>query len=299
MKGLRFVSGDEALRTEDGLRIKRQVVMAVRRKFKGRMLFKSLPPALGVGVSVFGYDTLSEVSDASLDYAWPGPENKDIINLARSTVAIPNLHKEAEINKIDLKASVDGGAPLNITNVISQAYKVALLENAIIIDGFTRDGTTYEIQGLYQAAGNDYAVASDWGTPANIITSINGAIDLMMADNYEHPFNLTLNSTQWGQLQPLIGSTNRSYYKWVEEALNGPNNEGGGRGKIRIDASVVAGTGLLSVVDNEGQFDYIRAEDYTTYLKILEKTENLFARVYVRGLPIVYNSVSLCKLSNI
>ena len=299
MKGLRFVSGDEALRTEDGLRIRKNVIMTVRRQFKGRMLFKSLPPALGVGVSVFGYDTLSEVSDASLDYAWPGPENKDIINLARSTVAIPNLHKEAEINKIDLRASMDGGQPLNITNILSQAYKVAMLENAIIIDGYSRDGTTYEIQGLYQAAGNDYAVASNWGVPANIITSINGAIALMLASNYQHPFNLTLNSTQWVELQPLIGSTSKSYFEWVIKALNGPNNEGGGRGKIRIDASIVAGTALMSVVDNEGQFDYIRAEDYTTYLKILEKTENLFARVYVRGLPIVYNAVSLCKLSNI
>lgn len=301
MKPLRFVGGDVALTAEQGRKIKTEVVFAARRKCVGRRLFTYMPEPLGIGYEEFGYDTLSEVSAATLGFVWPGAGNKDIINLARTVVNIPVLKKEAEINKIKLAASQQRGTPLRTSNIVSQAYRVALLEDAMIINGYTNDGVTYEIQGLYQAAGQSYGVASDWGTPANIITSINGVIALLLAPGVEHqyPFNLTINSTQFTQLLPLIGSTNVSYFDWVLKALNGPQNEGKSRGKILMSNTIPAGTGLLSIVDHLGSFDYIRAEELTTYLTILQESENLFARVYIRALPVVYDANSLGQLTTI
>ena len=299
MRPLRFVGGDVALTAEQGRKIKSEVVFAARRRAVGRRLFTSMPEPLGIGYEEFGYDTMSEVSEASLGFVWPGAGNKDIINLARTTVNIPILKKEAEINKIKLAASQQRGTPLRTSNIVSQAYRVARLEDDLIIDGYSADGTTYEINGVYQAAGNSYAVASDWAVVANIITSINGIIALLLADEYWYPFNLTINSAQFVELLPLIGSTNVSYFDWVKKALNGPNNEGGNRGQILMSNAIAAGTGLVSVVDHLGEFDYIRAEELTTYLTILQESENLFARVYLRALPVVYNANSLGQLTSI
>lgn len=249
-----------------------------------------VPPPLGEGVQVFGYDTLTEVSDARIDYQWPGAESKDIINLARATVAIPNIHKETEINKLDLAASRMSGRPLNLSNVESVSYKVALMEDALIINGWSRDGTTYEISGLYQGAGNDEATDLPWGTKANIETSINNAVALMLADSITPPYNLTLHPTQYAQTLALIASTARSYRDWIREAIEG---------EVFMSAALADGDGLLSKVNAEGMFEYVLAEDLSVYEAVIQKSGNLFCKVYVRGLPVIYDANACCKLSAI
>ena len=289
MKSLRQVGLDEVLTTEQGQQIREAAVHAARRQMVARKLLPIKGP-LGAGVQVFGYDNLTEVSDARIDLSWPGAESKDIINLARATVAIPNIHKETEINKLDLAASRMSGTPLNLSNVESVSYKVALLEDALIINGWSRDGTNYDINGLYQGAGLDESTSLDWGTKANIETSINNAIGLMLAQNIIPPYNLTLHPTQYGQTLALIASTSRSYRNWIREAI-----EGG----VFMSAALAAGSGLLSKANTEGMFEYVLAEDLSVYEAVIQKSGNLFVKVYVRGIPVIYDANALCKLSAI
>ena len=289
MKSLRQVGLDEVLTTEQGQQIREAAVHAARRQMVARKLLPIKGP-LGAGVQVFGYDNLTEVSDARIDLSWPGAESKDIINLARATVAIPNIHKETEINKLDLAASRMSGTPLNLSNVESVSYKVALLEDALIINGWSRDGTNYDINGLYQGAGLDESTSLDWGTKANIETSINNGIGLMLAQNIIPPYNLTLHPTQYGQTLALIANTSRSYRNWIREAI-----EGG----VFMSAALAAGSGLLSKANTEGMFEYVLAEDLSVYEAVIQKSGNLFVKVYVRGIPVIYDANALCKLSAI
>lgn len=289
MKPLRQVGLDEVLTAEQGQLIREAAVMAARRQMIARKLLPIKGP-LGEGVQVFGYDTLAEVSDARIDLSWPGAESKDIINLARATVAIPNIHKETEINKLDLAASRMSGTPLNLSNLESVSYKVALLEDALIINGWSRDGTNYDINGLYQGAGNDESTSLDWGTKANIETSINNAVALMLADSITPPYNLTLHPTQYAQTLALIANTARSYRDWIREAIEG---------EVYMSAALTDGNGLLSKVNAEGMFEYVLAEDLSVYQAVIIKSGNLFCKVYVRGLPVIYDSNALSKLSAI
>jgi uncharacterized linocin/CFP29 family protein len=289
MKSLREVGLDEVLTPEQGQKIREAAVHAARRQLVARKLLP-VPPPLGEGFQVFGYDTVTDVSDARIDFSWPGAESRDIVNLARTTVAIPNIHKETEINKLDLASSRMSGTPLNLSNVESVSYKVALLEDALIINGWSRDGTTYEINGLYQGAGNDESTSLDWGTKANIETSINNAIALMLADSIHPPYNLTLHPTQYAQTLALIASTARSYRDWIREAIEG---------EVHMSAALTDGNGLLSKVNAEGMFEYVLAEDFSVYNAAIVKSGNLFVKVYVRGLPVIYDANALCKLSAI
>lgn len=290
MNKLRFVGADEPLTTEQGQYILDRVVFAARRELVGRRL---LPiRKIDAGTATFGYDTLTEVADAAIDIAWPGRETLDLVNLARETVAVPTIHKEFLINKLDLAASRLSGTPLNTTTAESAGYKVGLEEDRLVILGYSRDGTNYDINGLYNAAGNSEATDLDWGTAANIATSINNTVALLMADNIFPPYNLCLNPTQYNQAAVFVSGTAVPYLTWIKERI---------MGEIYPTATITAGTGMMTKANPIGMFEYVVAEDFTVETEVQSAREGsgLFGRVYARGLPVVYDSNAICKMTTI
>jgi uncharacterized linocin/CFP29 family protein len=292
MDTLRYVGVDEPLTTEQGAFIKQRAVFAARRAFVARKLFGTAIRKIDAGSQTFGYDTLTEVSNAALDFQWPGRETQDIVNLARTTVGIPNLHKEFEINKLDLAASNQTGTPINTSTAESAAYKVALLEDTLLILGYTADGTNYDINGLYNAAGNTFGGAT-WGTGTNIPLSINGVIAVLLTDNIMPPYNLTLHPDQYVETRVLIANTAVSYLQWITESLGG--------GSVFVTPTIAAGTGMMTKANPDGMFEYVMAEDITTETEVLSKQlgNNLFGRVYSRGLPVVYDSNAIGTITGI
>lgn len=295
MNKFRNVGRDEPLTAEQGQYILDRVVFAARRELIGRRLMPIRK--IDAGTATFGYDTLTEVADAQIDIAWPGRESLDIVNLTRTPVAIPTIHKEFLINKLDLAASRQTGTPLNTTNAESAGYKVGLAEDSLLILGYTKDGTTYDINGLYNAAGNSEATASTWdddpgAAATGIPHSINTAIAALMATNIFPPYNLTLNPVQYNQAAVFIANTAVPYLTWIKERIGG---------EIYPTASIAAGTGMLTKANPVGMFEFVVAEDFTveTEIQTAREGSGLFGRVYVRGLPIVYDSYAICKLTDL
>ena len=72
-------------------------------------------------------------------------------------------------------------------------------------------------------------------------------------------------------------------------------------GEIFVTPTITAGTGMMTKANPVGMFEYVVAEDLTVETEILSKKagENLFGRVYVRGLPVVYDSNAICKMTTI
>ena len=289
MNTLRYVGRDEPLTTEQGLAVRQAAVEAARRNFIGRKLFGNSIKKIDSAAQVWGYDTKTNVSDASLDYTWPGRMSLDAINLARTTVAIPNLHKEFELNKLDVAASNMTGEPLNTSQVSSTTYKVGYLEDSMLINGYSADGTVYEINGLYKAAGNTKAGA-DWATATNIPLTINGAISALMDDNILPPYNVVLPAEQFGYTLVFVANTAVSYLQWIKEIC---------QGEVYMSPVLTTGTGLMTKADPEGLFEYVLAEDLTTETETTSIKEggNLFGRVYVRGLPLIYDTNAACTMT--
>ena len=283
---------DEELSTEQGKFIRQKAVEAALRQFVGRKLFgaNGVFGPLGEGVTTYAYDTRTRGAGARTDWGWPGAESKDAQNLNRSTVSIPLHHQEFEINKLDLAASRLNGTPLNMSKVEMASYDVALQEDKMILLGWSRDGSTYEINGLYNAAGNDENTHYDWATKANIELSITKAMALLLADNIPPPYNTTLHPTQFSLANALIANTGVSYLEMIRKWTGG---------EVFVTPGMTAGLGLMSKADPQGLFELVVAEDLTVFTDILEKRHNLFGKVYIRDLPVVYDSNALCKLSNI
>ena len=296
MNSLRYVGTvDNTLTTEQGQYIAAQAKEAARRVFQGRKLFASAVRKIDSGAQTYGYDTLTHGNGAAFDYTYPGKQSLDAVNLTRSTVAIPNIHKEFHISKLDLASSRMTGTPLNTTQAESAAYKVAYAEDSMLINGWSQDGTTYEVSGLYQAAGNSEASSLDWAgnTYANIVTSINATKALLRADNILPPYNLVIHPDQATQADTLISSTAVSYRDWIERQLEG--------GAVYVTPAITAGTGLMCAANPNGAFEYVVAEDISTVTETesVKDGEGLFGRVYVRALPVVYDSNAICKMTTI
>lgn len=290
MNRLRYVGVDEPLTTEQGKYILDRVVYAARRELIGRRLMPIRK--IDSSTQTFSYDTLTEAANAAIDIAWPGRETLDIVNLTRSNVAVPSIHKEFIINKLDLAASRLSGTPLNTTTAESAGYKVGLEEDTLLILGYSRDGTNYDINGLYNAAGNSEATSLDWGTAANIATSVNNTVALLMTDNIFPPYNLVVNPTQYNQAAVFVANTAVPYLTWIKDRIGG---------EIYPSATITAGTGMMTKANPIGLFEFVVAEDFTVSTEVMTQREGegLFGRVYVRGLPVVYDSNAICKMTTI
>ena len=288
MKQLRYVGRDEPLQVEQGLTLLPSAIKIARRDFIGRKLLpiRYIDPA----TQTFGYDVLTEMSAARIDSKYPGRETLDIVNLSRTPVNIPTLHKEFEIPKADLDSSRITGLPLNTTYSDAATYQVGLLEDQMLMVGTTTQGVI--INGLYNGAGNSDATNYDWATPTDIITSINAAMALMATDHVYRPYNLLIPPEQDGYLAVLVNDGPSTYYDWVKKRIGGD---------IFVSEGMTTGTGLLSKANPVGLFEYIVAEDLNvkTEQENLRAGEGLFGKVYVRGLPVIYNSNALCKLTDL
>jgi uncharacterized linocin/CFP29 family protein len=292
MNTLRHVGIDNNLTAEQGLYLEAAVKEAARRNMKGRMLFGSNVRKIDSGAQSYKYNKITHGSAAAFDYTYPGKMSLDQIDVQPTTVAIPNIHKEFQINKLDLESSRMSGTPLNTTEAESKTYTVATGEDNLLIQGWSQDGTNYDINGLYQSAGNSDATSLNWGTAANIATSIQNGLALLDADNINGPFNLSLNSTQYSETLAVIANTAVTYRQWIKEQIGG---------QIISSPAMTTGTGMLTPVNPNGAFEYVIAEPITlkTEVESVKEGEGLFGRVYVRGLPVVYDANAICKLTDI
>ena len=270
--------------------IKDAIVFTARKQAVARKIINTRNISGGIGVQQWTYDTANEVSDALLTYQFTDTA-EDWIELTRTDVPIPLLHKEYRISRRDLAAAARGGFGISTATVSSAAYKVMNLENQLILNGFAADGTNYDIKGLYQSAGNSTA-GSDFGT-GNPLESVAAAIDKMQADNITGPYNLILNPTQYMELATsILGSgAGEREIAMVKEILEG--------GNIYSTSFQPAGTGMLLADASAGFFEMIVAQDMTTETEVLQKSKDLWGRVYECVIPVVYDANAICKLTTI
>jgi len=246
-----------------------------------------------LGIQTWIYDKVSEVSDAELSWALT-EIGEDVIGRSRASINIPVIHKEFKVNARDLEVARNNGFPIDTHTAESAAYKVTHLENQIVMSGYSADGTTYEVNGLYKSAGNTYSGAADFATAGKAMSAVSGAIELMMEDLMMPPYNLVLNPAQYVQLSAsILGSgAGADEMPKVEKMLGG--------GRIIVTPYQDAGTGmLLTAPGNGNHHELLIAKDMSVKTLLEPKTEDLWGRVFEAVVPIVYDANSICKLTTI
>jgi len=277
---------------ETYMKIKEGIVKNARKHSIARQIIGVRPLNAGVGLQQWTYDTLTEVSDAQITYAFT-ETGEDVADFGRSHVPIPVIHKEFRIGYRDIVAAQRGGYPLQASTADSASYKVMLQENAMLLNGYSADGSTYDIKGLYQSAGNSESTSKDFGTPGNAMAKVQLAITELIADDIYGPYNLVLNPTQFMELAVSVlgsGAGDREI-NMVRELLEG--------GQIYSTPFQTVDTGMLLAQPGSGFFEAVMPVDMTVRTETLQKSRDEWGQVYECIVPVIYDADAICKLTAI
>lgn len=286
-----------------------QVTDVARQMIIGRNLIALAPGSpLGFGVQKIDFHALVDMSAAEISMKLS--ENSDVIGLTNDSLPIPVIHKEFEIDRRDLASSKRSGMPLDTTSAEASAELVAVEEDTLILQGWAPDGSTYDFDGLYQAANNDYSTSKDFGTAGNATLALKGSIALLLADKIYPPYNMTLNSVQWSEiLAPRSTSSDRTEMDVLKDMLAGGDGSGArtqvtgvggtGGGNLFVSDVITDGTGLVSAAPNTRYADLVIAADLQTEFETLQKSKNVFGRVFESMIPRIKQPNAFCKMSNI
>jgi len=272
--------------------MREQIVQTARKTNIARTLMPARLISGGIGTQQYSYDTLTEVSDAIFNYEFD-KNSEDVIGRSRTHAPIPVLSKDYRISRRDMVAAANGNYDLNALTANSAAYKVTNLENQMVINGYSRDGSTYDVKGLYQSAGNSYSDSADFGTAGNALTAVQAALNLLYADNIDTNFNLILNPTQYLELATSIfGSSNEGEREMpmVEDLIGG---------RIIRTTWQTAGTGMLVAEPTGGFYELLVAQDLTNEMEETPLVHDMYGRVYECVLPVIYEPNAICTLTTI
>ena len=234
-------------------------------------------PIGGIGVQQWSYDKTEEMSEALVSYQFIDLA-EDSVGFDRGHIAIPLIQKEFRVGRRDLASATKGGYPITTTNSNAAAYQVTNIENQMVINGYSRDGKSYEIKGLLNSAGIEVTDSYDAATPGNFAKATALAIENAMANEIYGPFEWTINPQQWTQLGISLWTGGKSELEMVEKLVS----------NVRVTNWIPAGHGMFTGGQSNSQYELIVAQDMTVETEILQKSKDLWGRIYESLVPVVY-----------
>lgn len=287
MEGISGRGINAQIRAEEYRYLDKGIFFAAREGRVARTLLGSPLGPLGLGDTKYTHDTMTEMGDAIISMQFE--DHMDGVDYSEASVIIPLIQENFFITRRNLAASRKYGRPLDNANALSAAYKILQKEETYLLQGWTRDGTTYEVEGLEQKAGNSYTTSKDFGTPGNPIAAVSGAMALLRIDNILPPYNLILYPTQYQELVGSIFTGGVDEFKKVKEMIGG---------EILASANVTTDDGILMSTPGRGHYQLIMGQDLTTEYYDREG-KGTFSRVYEALGIVVYDANSICTITNI
>lgn len=278
-----------------------QMVDPLRQMLVGRQLFAKVVN-LPVGKYNVDYLSMSEMGAAMITMAKPDPAiARDAINSTLTNVPLCWIAKGYKIERATFDAFSSEGIALDTASMLSAAQVCSQKEDDLLIQGWAPDGSTYEIKGLYQSAGNDFSTTKDFGTYGNATDAVAGAKALIRADSVHGVnFNLVLNPVQYGELE---ASEYNGIQEWpnimriINSVANAP------KGQIIESVDLTAGNGMLSPVDTTGRLmDLIVGQDYENDLGVdsrSPKNSPIYGALSACLRPRIKQANAIGKLSDI
>lgn len=279
-----------------------QMVSPMRRRLVGRKLFakvRTFPEG------TFNVDrvNIAEMGDATINYQMPD-ESSDVDNIDPSITneKLAVISKRYKIPYAMVQSYLSKGIAIDNAAMLSAAYVCAAKENDLLIQGWKPNGSTYEINGLYNAAGNDYSTTKDFGTFGNATDAVAGAMALLLADGVEGVnFNLVLNPVQATELDASRSANGVPEKPDVLRQLNPVADSP--PGSILYSSAMTAGKGMMVPVDPDGgMIDLVVGMDFQNIPGTDSKMGSIspyYMTVVGVVLPRIKQANSISKLSDI
>lgn len=275
------------------------LVEPLRRTLVGRRLVPVTPP-VGFGVSSVDWSTITEMGEGMVSYAF-NSSNQDTVGASLTSSKVPVYWKDYTVDRRMFEGFKVNGQNIDDTAALSAAYVAAYAEDAAIINGVSRDSSAYDINGLYQGAGNTDATALAWSTTGNATISVANAYALLAADNVpvgdNVPFNLVAHPTPYMNLLKSRSANGVREYPEVKEMLHG--------GEIIMSNAMPAATDALmlpaaSILKPYVDF-YLTADWQTEHGVDSEHpdTGDISGRVFSAGILRIKQSNAICTMTDV
>ena len=246
-------------------------------------------PIGGIGVQQWSYDKTGEMSEALVSFQFLETA-EDVVSFSRDHISIPVIQKEFRIDRRDLEAARNGTYPITTVNSDAAAYQITNIENEMVINGYSTDGTNYEIKGLMQSAGLEVTTTYDFATPGNALKSVSEGISKLMENEIYGPYNLSLNPTQYMELATSVYTGGVIELNMVEKLLGGT---------ILVNNWIPADEGMITTYPQKQFYELVIAQDMTVETEILTKSKALWGRLYECIVPVIYQPKSILRLNSI
>jgi uncharacterized linocin/CFP29 family protein len=203
-------------------------------------------PLGGLGVLVSQYETVSDMTAASVNMAAEADDEEDRLDYNLIGVPIPIISKSFRIDIRSLAASRQSGGMLDTTHVDTATRKVSEMLEQILFTGSALVQRGNAIYGyLNHPSRNTVGGGADWGTATNIIPNVTAMIGALIGDNMFGPYQMYLHPDQYIQTMALVASTTQPILRTLEQL------PGMGAGSIKPSNNVPAGQAVLVAMSRD------------------------------------------------
>ena len=280
----------------------KELVEPLRRKLVGRKLLAEDTSKRATGKYAIDIDTIAEMSPGEITYSLDEiGVSSDMLQVTTARKQIPIPHKSFTIPRQEYLAFKDEGKAIDAAGAVSAAYVAGKMEDAMIINGWAPDGTNYEVEGLYEAAGSSAAGAT-WATAGNCIKGVQKAISVLENLGVSGPYHLLLHKDQAAELRGNVLTGSGREIKQVLEMMNNDDPDMK-EGKVWQCYDMTAGNGILIPVDPARvYFELVNPVLMHTALGEDSKkpdTSPIFGHVWEVIVPIIKQATAICKITGI
>ena len=198
---------NSALRKDEWEELDRAVIRAAQYPLRavGDLFARGLTKRLGgLGSLVSQWNVATSMTPATVTMTGQSVGDQDRIDFNLAGVPIPVIFKEFTIGRRTLDAARRMNDQLDTVHAEEAARVVAEKMEAMLIDGggFTFNGVAINGYTSLSTRNTDTATnygGGDWGTIANVQTTIAGMIAAAKLDNKYGPYAVYAHTTQYGQ----------------------------------------------------------------------------------------------------
>jgi hypothetical protein len=283
-----------------------QLVEPLRYMLQARKLFAK-QIVLPAGKYEIDWKKITEMGAGNISYGMPkGDLERDMVKLTGSQLKTAFIFKGFMVERQDWESFKSDGVQLDATGAESAGAVVAEREEEFLTMGWKRDGTAYELKGLYNTPScSTEGTSLATSTFGNAVKKIKAArIVLKAAKVYGVNFNWALASNNYEEVLGSIDTTVglQREITQVRDMLN--PIPGLPMGDIVDCPKLTADTGMLVPVDPVGRFlDLIIGQNPKTYFgfdsRLSEEASPIYGHLIEALVPRVKQPLSICTTTGL
>lgn len=214
----------------------------------------------GLGVIMSTYELLGDMAPAEVDMHGSTAGNRDRAEYQAASVPVPIIHKDFQLSIRHLEASRRNGGTLQTDHATLAARTVTEKLESMLFTGapevVAAGGTIYGYTTFPQRI--TITTSADWGTTANIYSSVQAMITALITRNFMPPFMLYVNPTQMGEALAAQGVDTATTALSRLNAMYAGYLEG-----VKMSTALTAGNAVMAKLSPE-VIDMAVGQDITT-----------------------------------